>query len=144
MERQPVINEFSGEYRWLSNFWACKVSHDGILYSSVEHAFQAAKTLDFAKRWEISQLEKPGEAKRAGRQVVLRPDWEQIKDRVMMELVLHKFAFNADLKHKLLATGNIPLVEGNTWNDTYWGICLGKGENKLGRILMAVRDRLRT
>lgn len=137
------IKEFRGEFRFLSNFWDSLLWHDGIQYPTVEHAFQAAKTLDFHRRWEISKLETPGEAKRAGRQVVLRPDWEQVKTMVMLELVLQKFARHDGLRRRLLATGDAILIEGNTWGDKFWGVCNGEGENHLGRILTEVRARLR-
>lgn len=143
-----VINEFSGGHRWLSNFWMVGITHDGILYPSVEHAYQAAKTLDFAQRWEISQLAKPGEAKRAGRKVAIRPDWEQIKDRIMGELLVQKFSTYPELRHKLLATGHCQLIEGNLWHDQVWGSCNCAthagipGENRLGKVLMQVRSLL--
>ena len=137
------VKEFQGEFRFLSNFYPSLLTHDGIKYPTVEHAYQAAKTLDFAKRWEISQLDTPGKAKRAGKQVVLRPDWNDIRGRVMGELIVLKFTFNLELRKKLLATEHAQLTEGNTWGDTYWGICKGKGENVLGQILMMVRGLLR-
>ena len=83
------------------------------------------------------------EAKRLGRRVKLRPDWEDIKDEVMYEVVLDKFKRNDNLKEKLLDTANAELIEENWWNDTYWGVCKGKGKNKLGKILMKVRDELK-
>ena len=137
-----MISEFQGEYRWLSNFWAATVIYEGISYPSVEHAFQAAKTLDRHARKEIASDPNSAKAKQTGRRVQLRSDWEEIKLSVMYSLVLDKFTRNAELKKKLLATGDQELTEGNTWNDTIWGICNGKGENWLGKILMAVRGRL--
>lgn len=143
------IHSFTGDYRFLSNFYRSVVMHDGIVYSTVEHAFQAAKTLDFKERWSISELGEPGSAKRAGRKVDLRPDWEASKGRVMTELVFHKFTFYRDLRRKLLATGEALLIEGNTWHDNYWGDCTcvkcqdTPGENVLGQILMDARETLR-
>ena len=137
------IEKFSGEYRFLSNFWQAKIAHDGIDYPTTEHAFQASKTLDFHKRWEISQLDTPGQAKRAGRKVRMRPDWEQVKDQIMLELTILKFVNHQGLKRELFATGTAELLEGNDWGDTYWGICNGVGENLLGEILMLVRGQLR-
>lgn len=142
------IKQFDGEFRFLSNFYPSVVTLDGVWYPTVEHAFQAAKTLDFHRRWEISKLATPGMAKRAGRQVVLRPDWEQlvgdfqVKQLVMKELTFQKYARNPRLRHQLLATGNAELIEGNTWGDTYWGVCRGEGRNELGKILMHVRGAL--
>ena len=138
-----VIDRFEGEFRFLSNFAPSLVFHDGIRYPTVEHAYQAAKTLDFRERWKIAQLPTPGQAKRAGRRVQLRPDWEQVKDRIMQELLIQKFILNADLRQKLVNTGQAHLVEGNTWGDTYWGVCNGEGRNRLGGLLMGVRDAVR-
>lgn len=137
-----VIDKFRGEHRFLSNFYPCLIWHDGIRYSSVEHAFQAAKTLDFAERWRISQLPTPGQAKRAGRSVTLRPDWLQVRRMVMQELLIQKFILNSELRKKLKDTGKAMLIEGNTWGDTYWGVCRGVGENHLGKLLMAIRSIL--
>ncbi len=75
--------------------------------------------------------------------VDLRSDWEEVKDEIMYKVVTCKFTQNQDLKEKLLAAGDKTLIEGNTWNDRYWGVCRGKGQNKLGQILMRVREELR-
>jgi len=138
----PPIKEFQGEYRFLSNFYPAQMHHDGLLFPTSEHAFQAAKTLNFQYRWEISQLSTPGQAKRAGKEVLLRPDWEQAKVRIMAEIVALKFLQNPPLLRKLLQTGVAVLEEGNQWHDTFWGICDGKGNNHLGKILMSFRDRV--
>ena len=136
-----MINEFSGEYRWLSNFWPVGVVKDGIAFPSVEHAFQAMKTTDLVDRVRIAACSTPGKAKRLGRTVDLRPDWEEIKLVVMKECLDIKF-YNRTLRDRLVATGNEELVEGNGWNDTFWGVCRGVGENHLGRLLMEVRREL--
>ncbi len=137
------IEQFQGEARFLSNFYPTQVTHDGIEYPTTEHAFQAAKTLHFGERWQISQLDTPGKAKQAGRRNELRPDWEQVKDQIMMELTILKFVNHRGLREQLLSTGTAELIEGNTWGDEYWGVCDGKGLNTLGKILMLVRDQLR-
>jgi ribA/ribD-fused uncharacterized protein len=107
----------------------------------VEHAYQAAKTLDRVARLEIANLETPGQAKRKGRNVTLRADWEEIKLDVMRACIAQKFS-REPLRSQLLATGDTPLVEGNHWGDTFWGVCKGKGQNNLGVILMQVRRDL--
>lgn len=137
------IESFSAEYRFLSNFWPADVEFEGAPYPSVEHAYQAAKTLDPAERRRIAALPTPAEAKRAGRRLALRPDWEIAKFAVMEQCVRYKFTHHADLREKLLATGDAELVEGNTWGDRVWGVYQGRGENRLGRILMKVRAELR-
>lgn len=139
-----MIDQFEGTYRFLSNFYLLSkpIPHDGILYPTVEHAYQAAKTLDFRARFEISKLATPGLSKKAGQALELRPEWEQAKNRIMYELLLLKFVLNQGLRWKLLDTYPNKLVEGNTWGDTYWGVCRGVGENKLGSILEIVRQQL--
>ena len=139
------INEFSGNYRFLSNFHPAAVSFDDQIYPSVEHAYQAAKTLDPEEREIIRNSTTPGMAKKLGKHVKLRSGWisEEVRERVMAELVWKKFSTHPDLAQKLLDTGDANLIEGNTWGDTYWGVCRGVGENMLGEILMQVRQHLR-
>lgn len=137
-----VIDSFSGEWRPLSNFWYAPVVYDGVTYPTNEHAFQAAKTLYTAQRERIQYAESPGEAKRLGRQVTLRPDWEEIKIEVMTDLNRQKYRDN-DFRNLLLSTGDASLIEGNHWGDTFWGVCNGVGKNYLGKILMSIRDELK-
>ena len=136
-----MISEFQGEYRFLSNFWPAIVTLDNVRYPSVEHAYMAAKTTDQKTRMKIREQPTAAMAKKLGRSIQLRPDWEQIKLGVMESLVRQKFQ-EIDLKTRLLATNNQEIIEGNTWNDTFWGVCRGKGSNHLGKILMKVRDEL--
>ena len=84
----------------------------------------------------------PGEAKRMGRQVTLRKDWEDVKISVMEKGLRMKFAI-PELRDKLLATGEEELVEGNWWGDTCWGVCKGVGANNLGKLLMKIREESR-
>jgi len=135
------ISEFVGGFRFLSNFYPVPIMLEGNVYLSLEHAFQAAKTADPLEQQKIREMLTPGKAKRAGRQVTLRSNWEQIKLRVMLALVRQKFG-HPELGKKLLATGNKELIEGNNWGDTFWGVCKEKGENHLGKILMKVRSEL--
>lgn len=136
------ITSFSGDYRFLSNFYHCTVEYDGQLYPSVEHAYQAAKTLDTSKRWafEFTNVT-PGEAKKMGQALVLRPDWEHVKRAVMFNLLISKFK-DPKLRQLLLGTLFQHLEEGNTWGDTYWGVCKGRGKNHLGLLLMEVREKI--
>lgn len=137
-----IIDDFRGEYRFLSNFQASTIEYEGLLYPSVETAYQAAKTEDMVKR-ELFTHMSPTEAKRAGRCVTMRADWDDIKYGIMYFLVRQKFTIHPTLAKKLLATGNKLLVERNWWGDTYWGVCKGKGKNELGKILMLVRESLK-
>ena len=138
-----MINSFDKEYDFLSNFYHSPIEKDGIKYPTVEHLFQASKTLDIEDHLLIAAAATPGQSKRMGRSIQLRPDWEQIKDEVMYDAVYRKFTQNPNLKTKLLATGDAQLIEGNTWHDHYWGVCNGVGENRLGQTLMEVRERLK-
>ena len=137
-----IIDSFHGEYAFLSNYYDSPIFYDGILYPTVEHAFQAAKTTVFIQRIIIANKKSPGQAKCAGRRVTLRDNWDDIKLYIMKELIILKFT-NPKLKSALLNTKDAELIERNTWNDTYWGICNGIGENHLGKILMEVREMLR-
>jgi ribA/ribD-fused uncharacterized protein len=136
-----MINSFSGEYAFLSNFSYSEVDLGEFTFPTVEHAFQAAKTLDPIQRSNIALMHTADKAKRFGRQVQLRPDWEEIKISVMLFLLRQKFCWT-DLQEKLLETGDLELEEGNTWNDTYWGVCNGVGKNMLGMLLMEVRSEI--
>lgn len=137
-----MIDGFFGEYRFLSNFWNAPVTYEGITYQNNECAFQAMKTLDMEERMSFADLT-PNEGKRKGRRVTLRKDWEEVKTDIMLDICRAKFSQNEELRTKLLATGDEYLQETNTWNDTCWGVCRGKGENRLGKILMQVREELR-
>lgn len=137
------IESFHDEYRFLSNFWPVLLEYEGIVYPTIEHAFQAAKTLDNNQRTEMSQMNTADAAKRFGRQVTLRPDWEQVKFSVMRQLVAKKFMVTNELGQKLIATGDAVLIDGNNWGDVIWGVCNGEGKNMLGVILMERRNQLK-
>ena len=141
---QNKIETFSEEFHFLSNFHPSPIMYKGIAYPTSEHAYQAAKTLNENSRTNIALLETPSEAKKYGRSVRLRLDWNEIKLDVMKEIVRAKFTQNPLLQEKLLATNDIELEEGNTWGDKYWGIYNEEGENHLGKILMNLRKRLNT
>lgn len=138
------INEFRGEYFFLSNYYEAPVTHQGMTYGSNEAAFQAQKCLNEEEKLPFTEM-RPAKAKKSGRAVQLRPDWEAVKVSIMEEIVRAKFTQNEDLKRRLLATGDAVLEEGNTWNDTFWGVHLknGRGQNHLGKILMKIRGELR-
>jgi ribA/ribD-fused uncharacterized protein len=115
---------------------------DGVVYATVEHAYQAAKTTDPLKRYGFqSYYMNPAQAKRLGQSVPLRDDWDQVRLQIMADLVWLKFQ-EPDLRRRLIDTDGHDLIEGNTWNDTFWGVCNGVGTNHLGQILMNVRDHL--
>lgn len=136
-----LINSFTGEHRFLSNFYPCEIFFEGVFYPSVEHAYQAAKTLVQAERDRVRIAKTPGAAKKLGRKVTLQVGWNSMRVAVMRELLRTKFANNV-LRAMLLETEDAQLVEGNYWRDTFWGVCNGKGENWLGRLLMEVRKEV--
>lgn len=136
------ITRFSGRHALLSNFAYSRIEWESISYPTVEHAFQAAKTHDASERRRIASLKTADAAKRAGRRLQLRPDWNDVRVSVMTELLRLKFAL-PEMRRGLLATGDAELIEGNTWGDRYWGVVDGVGENWLGRSLMLVRSELR-
>lgn len=140
-----VIHDFRGPYKWLSNFEECIVMFEGQLYPSSEHAFQAAKLISHPDRMPFmcGGGLSCREAKNYGNKIALRPGWNEMRSWVMYTILLDKFTRNAyTLGKKLIATGNAELIEGNPWGDTYWGVCNGVGENRLGNILMEIRGFL--
>lgn len=173
LEAQKAIFDFDGRYRFLSNFGPGVVHMYGISFPTLEHAFAAAKldpnggvfTRDevMAELQRIALLPTPGAAKKAGRRrswdgtqpgedrraqsrPFMRPDWDAKKVGLIAELVSRKFA-DPELAAKLLATGDVPLFEGNAWGDRIWGVVetdgVFEGQNLLGEILMQQRSRLR-
>lgn len=138
------ITEFQGRYRFLSNFWPSIVCLDSVSYPTVEHAYQAAKTFDRNWRNHIRSAPTPGNAKKRARDIPPEHQWRSfsaVKIEIMRDLLRQKFA-HAELKHKLLNTGDRELIEGNTWGDAFWGVCRGKGQNRLGKLLMNVRAEI--
>jgi ribA/ribD-fused uncharacterized protein len=161
-----LVDSFTGEHAFLSNFSPHPVHHAGLEWPTAEHAYQAAKTADSNLRARILGALTPGAAKRLGRRAVLPPQWETRRIFVMRYILLAKFSRAkptelTELTELLLGTGYSPLVEGNTWHDNFWGdcrcwqnlsavdqaqanpTCAVTGENWLGRLLEVVREDLR-
>lgn len=132
-----MIGPFSGEYRFLSNFWP-EPARGGL---TNEHFFQAEKTIDPVERAFVMRAPGPTEAKKRGRMVTLRDDWDAVKDSVMLSGLRNKFYLDDTLWRALLLTGDHELVEVNHWGDRYWGVD-GHGENRLGILLMQVRAEI--
>ena len=138
-----MIDRFDGEYAFLSNYSASPFKDEcGDFFPTMEHYFQANKADNQNDYLHIAYAPTPGEAKRLGRKIQLRPDWEEIKDKVMLTGLRKKFT-DPELRSLLLATGDEELIEGNYWGDTYWGVCNGIGQNKLGKLLMQVREEIK-
>lgn len=141
------IHTFSGRYAFMSNFWTCQIIFEGLEFPTVEHAFQAAKTTNPDEREMVRLAATPVKAKRIGRKVTLRSDWNEVKIEIMRGLLVQKFSQHDILRELLLSTGEAELIEGNTWGDKFWGAVLedGKwvGRNELGKLLMSVRSEIR-
>ena len=138
---EKAIRQFRGDFFFLSNFYNCPVAYKQLTYTNNEAAFQAQKCVSDTERIQFTKLS-PSEAKRLGRRVSLRKDWEDVKVSIMEEVVRAKFTQNAELADKLLATGDAHLEEGNTWGDRVWGTVNDIGANQLGIILMKIRDEI--
>lgn len=136
-----TISSFRGAYGFLSNMYPCTIRLGGVTYNSAEAAFQAVKLEDKSKRFMFSGLSGK-EAKALGKQVPLRPDWNNIRLDVMAWIVHEKFKQNPELRKQLVATEG-ELREQNWWNDRFWGVdTQGYGFNHLGEILMKERTNI--
>ena len=145
---KDTITKFKGMFRFLSNFYSSPIRYQDFIYPTAEHLYQALKTKDPDSRTKIRMLPTPGKAKRIGRKVILRENWEDVKDKLMFMVIRLKFLQNSKLEEHLFNTGDDILIEGNYWHDNYWGDCLCskckniKGRNQLGKTLMKVRKMI--
>lgn len=145
----PILG-FQGDYRFLSNFFQSWVEMDGLLFTSVEHAYQAAKSEPGSEERKLFSFENnlsAGQAKRLGKQLPIREDWDVIKLNRMHFLVEQKFRKHRHLADMLMSTGDRKIYELNSWGDTYWGVvqdAQGRlaGGNRLGQILEMTRSKL--
>lgn len=144
-----VIDQFYDEYNFLSNFAQIPVRWMGTEYRTAEHVFNAMKAVDYSDRRYVADAITPTEAKRRGREITLRQDWDKVKYAFMRDILYAKFN-TPTTKQLLLSTDNAILVEGNTWHDQIWGDCVCPrhikipGQNALGTLLMYTRLRLAT
>lgn len=135
-----VVKGFDGPHRWLSNFWLAPIDTEWGGFHTVENAYQAAKCADAAEIDSFRRLT-PGQAKRRGRRVHVRADWEDVREQVMLDCLRLKFRRD-ELRPRLIDTGDALLVEWNTWGDTFWGVTDKGGQNRLGKLLMQVRSEI--
>ena len=135
------IDRFVGSYSFLNNFFSSTIYVKGISYPTVEHAYQSHKTLDDNASEIIRNAKDPMIAKKLGRSIVIRSDWDDIKIDLMRTFIKLKFE-NPILREMLISTQDLELVQTNQWNDKFWGVCKGIGDNWLGKILMEVRDEI--
>lgn len=143
------ILEFRGKYRFLSNFYPVEIFVSGEPYITLEHAYQASKTLDKRSRMKIQNTPTPGQAKRLGRTVPLRPGWDEMKVQVMKKLLGQKFdrKTHPKLADLLVQTYPAELIHGNDWGDHFWGMTQtisGEwvGKDMLGKLLMQIRKEI--
>lgn len=136
------ISRFQFETAFLSNFYPCPVEIDGLIFHSSEAAYMAQKTDSKKIKERFAEISNAAHAKKEGRRIKLKEGWDNIKLKAMLTVVTAKFEQNPFLANLLVNTGDRPLIEGNDWGDTYWGVCKGEGENHLGLILMEVRKRI--
>jgi hypothetical protein len=136
-----TINSFKGEHGFLSNFYPSLITVSAWSFPTVEHYFQACKMTTVEDFEAVRTARSPGIAKQLARAKLRRDDWENVKESFMKFALQEKFK-DLDLRAKLLATGDAILREGNTWGDVYWGVCKGKGQNRLGILLMQVRQEI--
>lgn len=145
-----VVKEFVGDYSFLSNFHMADFMWRNVRFPTAEHAFAYAKGFCATSPEDcdghfaaVLKATTPNTAKKLGRGLAINvEEWDKIKVQYMREIVHAKFNHNEsdeDLVGKLINTGAMMLVEGNTWGDTFWGRCGGKGFNTLGVILMEER-----
>ena len=140
---QDTIKQFKGEYNFLSNFYPVDITYDNITYASSEHAYQAQKCKILVDRLKFSDIS-AAQAKHLGKKVESRTDWEDVRVQIMHDILELKFQ-NKKMRKMLLATGDRYLMEGNYWNDSFWGYDLkrNKGENVLGNLLCKIRSDIR-
>lgn len=139
--QQATIRSFRGPYFLLSNFYPCNVEIDGKIYPTTEHYYQSMKSEKPDVQDAIASAPDAKTAKKLGRNIIIRSDWEQVKDEVMLKALRAKFTI-PELAEKLRETGNAYIEESNEFGDLYWGVdsSTGKGQNKLGKMLMMIRD----
>jgi ribA/ribD-fused uncharacterized protein len=139
---------FCGEFEFLSNFSPSPVEYKGHIYPSIEVAFQSAKCYNEVDAGLFKKFKThfdSGKAKRLGRQINLRPDWENIKLDIMFDLLCKKFQIPS-LRQQLLTTGDMEITEFNQWHDITFGVCTcnrcskKEAKNILGKMLMEIRD----
>lgn len=153
-----MIDKFEGRWRFLSNFYPCRIEHKGIVYPSVEHYYVAMKVTEMQLldgryytaadfREMIARIPNPADVKKIGQRIKVRKDWDEKKLELMNWAVKEKFK-DETLAEMMMLTDGYDLAEGNYWHDNFWGVCVcqkckNSGQNNLGKILMKVREEIK-
>lgn len=145
---QEKYQLFRGPLRALSNLFPVDVEFEGLVYPSSEHAYVAAKTTDLEDRFVIQKIQTASEAKRYGRNISLRPDWNVLRSAYMYKILENKFL--SEVPQQVLLETEGPLTEWNYWHDNFWGKCFcdrrnckdSNAVNMLGKILMDIREKM--
>lgn len=138
-----MITQFSGQFEFLSNFFPVTINYNDLIYPSAEHAYQAAKSTNPRVQAAFTRVHRAADVKTLGGEIRCREDWDSVRLSTMEEILRIKFK-GPTMSTRLLKTGEVELVEGNWWGDTFWGVCRGEGENHLGKLLMKIREELRS
>jgi len=134
------------KYNCFSNFYKTNINLDGKIWPTSEHYFQAMKFDDPVIQEKIRNASTASQAAKMGRSrsIPIKDNWNSIRDDTMYKVVKAKFTQNKNLRDILLSTGTEDLVEASPY-DSYWGWGPKKdGKNMLGKILMIIRDELRS
>lgn len=142
-----VVGFYPREFYPFDNFAAFQLVWRGIRWATSEHTYQAAHFLDTAPELaeRIRDAMSPDEAyKIANTHQDQEPaDWAEQKVAVMEEICRAKLEQNPYVRHKLLQTGDLPIVEDSP-KDSFWGWGPDReGRNELGKIWMRLREELR-
>ncbi len=133
------------QFGCFSNFYPGPYEIDGKMWPTTEHYFAAMKTMDESQQEDIRKADTPLDAKRMGRVVTLRPDWDDVKFDVMLDALRAKFGNDAHLRGILLSTEDALIYEDSPY-DKVWGTGekggVGTGLNLLGKALMQIRTEL--
>lgn len=145
LEKRKAIDQFKGEYEFLSNSYPSKINYEGITYLNAEAAFQAQKCRDPKSKLKFARLS-ASKARAKANQLDIVDNWEEIQEEIMAKVLKAKFNANnedgMELVEKLIATDGLLLINNNTYMDEYWGIYNGNGKNMLGVLLMELREEL--
>lgn len=137
-----VIKSFKGEYKVFSNMDEHPIKFNGLTYRNSEACFQAQKCSNNDERLAFTSID-GYTAKKLGRRIKCdMKAWHEVRDYIMFAIQIVKFKQYEEFRTKLLSTGDAEIIEGNDHGDSYWGVnnSTGNGLNKLGKILMVIRD----